>query len=88
MYKIINSSIFRIPLSYFGFHLLIKSCLMAVKIINSSSLFRFLLSVGKDGNFFVSELMNEEMQEQHVQEYKAKIPSARVGRSLRLSVSA
>ncbi|KAL3318701.1 Cilia- and flagella-associated protein 44 [Cichlidogyrus casuarinus] len=37
---------------------------------------RFILSVGRDGTFFVFELMDEELQNEEIREYRARIPSA------------
>ena len=43
-----------------------------------TSCFRYLFSVGGDGNFFVFEMLPQEAIDEAVKLAKAKIPSARV----------
>ena len=39
---------------------------------------KYLFTVGADGNFFVYEIMDEELLQEKVKDAKAKIPSAKV----------
>ncbi len=44
---------------------------------------KFLFTVGKDGNFFTMEIMDDETLKKEITDNKAKIPSAKVGNNNR-----